>query len=44
LVIDGEFRAAVLFWIERKQPAFGAKFFGQAAAKLIFLIILARRP
>ena len=44
LVIDRELGAAVFFRIERKQPALGAQLFGQAAAKLVLVLVLACRP
>ena len=44
LVVDREVGAAIFFWIKGKQPSLGAEFFGEAAAKLIFLGVFARRP
>jgi len=44
LVVDRELGAAILFGIEREQPALGAEFFGQAAAKLVLVGIFASRP
>ena len=38
LVIDREIGAAVFFRIERKEPALGAQFFRQPAAKFVFVL------
>ena len=43
-MIDREIGSAVLFRKKRKQPALLSQLFGQAAAKFIFVCVLARRP